>query len=630
MTKQRKAFGTWASPISARMVASSIRLIDARWDAEGETMVWLENRAGASALMMRRWGSLDAPRQLNESDQTVRGRIGYGGGEFAVGRDMVVYVGSEGRLYRQPLSGGLGQPITPAFGATAAPSVSPDGRWVVYVHEYEHNTALLVVDAEGQMLPRKLAFGMDFAMQPAWHPTGQHLAYVTWDHPQMPWDGTELRLATLAYDAAGPHLETVLTLAGGVDVSVFQPEFSPDGRFIAYASDETGWWQLYIHDLKTGARRQLTMVEAEHAIPAWVQGMRMFGWSADSKALYALRNKRGVFSLWRIEIEGGETEIPLPDYTHLAQISVSPRGERALLIASMSDQPPRIIAWEAGRVQPVILARASSENVSRAALSKAQPVTWRGHDGADVHGLYYPPHSEQFEGTGLPPLIVYVHGGPTSQVPARYEAEFQFFTSRGFAVLAVNHRGSTGYGKAYKDMHRGKWGVYDVEDSASGASALAARGWADPSKFVIFGGSAGGYTVLQSLVDKPGFYRAGVCLYGISNQFTLVLDATEKFEERYSDTLLGPLPDAAAVYRDRSPIFHVDRIRDPLILHQGTDDTIVPRAQSDSIAAALRARGVPHEYYVYEGEGHGFRKPETIELYLNRTLNFLLQHVIYG
>jgi dipeptidyl aminopeptidase/acylaminoacyl peptidase len=205
----------------------------------------------------------------------------------------------------------------------------------------------------------------------------------------------------------------------------------------------------------------------------------------------------------------------------------------------------------------------------------------------------------------------------------------QFFATRGYAFLAVNYRGSTGYGKAYVDRLRASWGLYDIEDSASGASYLADQGLADPAKFVIFGGSAGGFTVLQSLVEKPGFYKAGVCLFGVSNQFALAMD-THKFEERYLDSLLGPLPEAAAVYRERSPIFHAHKIVDPIIVFQGEEDRVVPRSQSDTIVESLKARGIPHEYHVYAGEGHGWRKQETIEHYYNAVVKFLQQYVVYS
>jgi dipeptidyl aminopeptidase/acylaminoacyl peptidase len=229
----------------------------------------------------------------------------------------------------------------------------------------------------------------------------------------------------------------------------------------------------------------------------------------------------------------------------------------------------------------------------------------------------------------LPPLVVLVHGGPTSQVTANYQGQAQFLTSRGYAVLQVNYRGSTGYGRDYMLKLRHAWGIYDVEDSVSGARALAEQGRVDPVKRVIMGGSAGGFTVLQTLVTQPGAFTAGVCLFGVANQFTLAAD-THKFEARYLDTMLGPLPAAAAVYRERSPIFHAERITDPVVVFQGDEDKVVPRSQSDTIVASLKARGVPHEYHVYEGEGHGWRKTETIERFYETLDAFLRQYVVFA
>jgi dipeptidyl aminopeptidase/acylaminoacyl peptidase len=250
-------------------------------------------------------------------------------------------------------------------------------------------------------------------------------------------------------------------------------------------------------------------------------------------------------------------------------------------------------------------------------------------DGGTVYGLYYPPHNPHFSGLGKPPLIVRVHGGPTSQARAAFNATAQFFATRGYAFLEVNHRGSTGYGRAYWEALKGKWGIYDVQDSICGARFLAEQGWVDETRRVIMGGSAGGFTVLQALVDFPGFFKAGICLYGVTNQFSLVA-VTHKFEARYSDSLLGSLPEAAEVYRARSPLFHADKIQDPLILFQGEEDTAVPRAQSDAIVALLRQRGVPHEYHLYPGEGHGFLKTQTIEHLYTTADRFLRQYVIFA
>ncbi len=652
MTAATRPYGTWPGAFTPQALAASLRLRDAQWDDDGATLVWLEERSGLGVLVAQR--GADAPRDLTPPDLPVRARVGYGGGDFTAAGGYVYFVGPGGRLFRQALDCGPARPITPAFGQAAAPRVSPDGRWVVFVHHYEDVDGLAVVDTAGEHWPAKLAYGTDFAMQPAWSPDGTRLAYIAWNHPQMPWDGTELRLLTLDQRAGGlPVVAESTTLAGDAAVAVFQPEFSPDGRWLAYTSDATGWWQLYVCDLHSGQHTQLTHDEAEHAVPAWTQGMRSFVWTPDSRALLVQRSERGFYSLWRVAVPSGRAEraAVFETYTHLAQIAISRSGTVALLASSwavpqrvvsaalVSEPPPTLAADpdlpgarvlvsapdEAVRVHR----RSSDEATPPEQLAKPEALTWAGHDGEPVHGLYFAPTSDRYACPGQPPLIVLVHGGPSGQVTAAYSPEAQFFATRGFAVLAVNYRGSTGYGKAYLNKLRGSWGVYDVEDCASGALFMVETGRADRAKLVILGGSAGGFTVLQSLVEKPGFYRAGVCLYGVSNQFLLVQD-THKFEARYSDSLLGPLPEAAAVYRARSPLFHASKIVDPLAVFQGAEDNVVPRSQSDLIVESLRARGVPHVYRVYEGEGHGWRRAETIADYYQTVMQFLTQYVVYA
>ncbi|MFN8530045.1 MAG: S9 family peptidase [Anaerolineae bacterium] len=661
MTKEKAMFGTWGSPIQSKMLASLIRLGDVYWDTDGETLVWSETRpypGGArNVLVMQRPG--EAARDLTDDDQNVRGRIGYGGGEFTVHDGSAYFVGNGGRLYRVSLEGGRPRPITPAFGSAASPKVSPDGGWIVYVHEYENVDGLAVVDTKGHHFPRKLAYGTDFVMQPAWHPSGDLIAFVTWDHPNMPWDGATLKVAQLARDPLGaPYVTSVQTIAGDSDTAVMQPEFSPDGRKLAYISDQSGWHHLYLYDLADGTHTRITTGDTEHAGPNWRQGNRFFAWTSDSRHLIYLRNDPGgMWSLWRFDLARQQTErIPgLEDYQYLLQPTVAPGTNDIALIAGVSTQTDRLITLEAderaddsvpprlgGDVATIsviveapkrasIRRRTSPESLSAGQLAAAQPVSWESFDGETAHGLYFAPTSERFESPGAPPLIVLVHGGPTSQQRTNFQAEVQFFATRGFAVLTPNHRGSTGYGRAYMLKHRGMWGVYDVEDSARGATALAGKGLADPTKFVIMGGSAGGYTVLQSLVTMPGFYKAGVCAYGISNQFTLSLDGGDwKFESRYNDSMIGVLPDDADRFRERSPLFHAEKIIDPVIIFHGEEDEAVPIAQSNAIAASLRARGVPHEYHTYPGEGHGWRKPETIEDYYRSIMSFLKQYVLFA
>jgi dipeptidyl aminopeptidase/acylaminoacyl peptidase len=394
----------------------------------------------------------------------------------------------------------------------------------------------------------------------------------------------------------------------------------------------------------------LTIAEAEHGAPAWIQGARSYAWAEDS--IYYLLSDLGFHSLWHTDLDGRTRRVDgLDDYSDLSQIAVSPRSGQIALLASAATIPPRVISYapeamplperlsaESPGLQVIVddagtgvrvHRRSSTENWKPEQLAPAEAISWTGHDGEMVHGIYNAPTHESYTSQGAPPLLVMVHGGPTSQMAARWDATTQFFTSRGFAVVYVNYRGSSGYGRVYRNKLRASWGIYDVEDSASAARHLVDQGLADPARLVIYGGSAGGYTVLQSLVDKPGFYKAAICLYGVADQFALAME-THKFEARYSDSLLGPLPEAADLYRARSPIFHAEKIVDPVAVYQGADDKVVPRSQSDRIVASLKARGIPHQYTVYEGEGHGFRKAETLEAYFRSVYQFLLKYVIYS
>ncbi len=628
MALQTRQYGTWHSPISPQMLGSMLRLTDVQWDDETGALVWLEGRGKQGVLVTQ--VIPDAPRDLTEGDTAVSGRVGYGGGEFTV-RGGSVYFAANGSLHRQSLSGGQAHSLTPAFGAAAAPAISHDGKWVVYVYSYQRKDGLALVDTAGQLWPAKLVTDTDFVMQPVWSPDDTQIAYIAWDHPQMPWDGTELRLAKLAYDGSGvPTLAAIRTVAGDTQTAIFQPQFSPDGRYLAYISDASGYGQLYVYDLASEMQVMLTDAPAEHGTPAWVQGLRRYAWSPDSAALYYVRSAGGFDSLWRCELAAGaNTPVEgLSAYSVLRQLATAPDGSIALL-ASSPTVPERVISLDPHAGVTTIHRRSSTENVPEEQLAQASAIQWVGHDGEPVYGLFYAPTSTRYAGAGAPPLIVLAHGGPTSQALPGYDARSQFFATRGFAVLHVNYRGSTGYGKAYMNTLRGAWGIYDVEDCATGAAYLAAEGLADANKLVIMGGSAGGFTVLQSLIEKPGFYKAGVCMFGVSNQFLLVQD-THKFEERYSDSLLGPLPEAAEVYRARSPYYHASKIVDPVAVFQGEDDQVVPKNQSDSIVDSLRARGVPHVYHVYPGEGHGFRKPESIESFYKNVLDFLMLHVIYA
>ena len=628
--KTARCYGLWDSPLSPRSLAAWTRLEAARWDSDGRTLVWLEDRSGQGVLVAQR-SAVEAPVDLT-CDRGVRAEVSYGGGDFAVHRGHVYFVAhNDGRVFRQPLRGGQVRAITPKFGKAASPAVSPDGRWVAYVHQ--DNDAidrLAVVDAEGRAWSRILTEGHDFYMQPRWSPDGKRFTWIAWDHPNMPWDGTVLYAASVAGDRF-PKLVDVRKIAGGPETAVFQPEFTPDGRRVLFVSDETGWGRIGLCDLDTAERRWLTPEGLEYGLPAWLQDMRTYGLAPDGRQLLAACNEGGFQRIERIDLETAERApvAELSDYTEVSQVAVAPAGRRVAFVGSGPAIPPRVVDHDLQSGRTRVVARSRSETVPAAALARCEALTWETDGGQRAHGLYYAPASARFRGTGKPPLVVLVHGGPTSQARAGWNADAQFLATRGYAVLVVNYRGSTGYGREYMLKLRGRWGECDVDDCISGARHLAESGKADPGRTVIMGGSAGGFTVLEAMVRRPDAFAAGICLYGVADQFHLAAE-THKFESRYLDTLLGPLPEAAPIYRDRSPVLRAGRIRRPLAVFQGDEDQIVPRAQSEAIVAALKQNGTPHVYHVYQGEGHGWRKRETVEHFYKAVDRFLREHVVFA
>ena len=627
--KSQKPHGTWSSPISPQDISRGLSFSDMAWNKDG-TLVWRERYDGRGRLIALPPGG-EAFRVMN-NDFAVKGGVGYGGGSFTVGDDDVYFVESDSkRIYKQPLGSGKARPITPEYGAAASPQVSPEGDLLLYVHTYEGKDNLVIVDTEGRFWPRKIVSGEDFYMHPRWHPEGEKIAWICWDQPNMPWDGTKLKIGTLSSDDRGlPRLEEQTTIAGDHQTSIFQVEFSPHGRYLAYASDQSGWWQIYLFDIQEGSHTQLTSEPAEHGKPAWGQEMRTFGFSPDGDKIFIIRNQNGFGTLWSLDLSSkDQTKLKMDEnITWLEQISVSPFKNEMALIASGGRQPHRILTFQPGMEQ-IVVRRSTPEELSPSEYVEPQHLTWQGLYGENVHGLYYPPHQKGDPEGEPPPLLILIHGGPTSQRVADFQIKVQFFTSRGYAVLQPNYRGSTGYGRAYRNALRGKWGIYDVEDAISGARHLCSTGKVDEDKMVIMGGSAGGFTTLKALVDYPGVFKAGICLYGVTNQFSLVED-THKFEQHYSDSLLGPLPEAKARYRERSPLFFADQIQDALAIFQGGEDKVVVPEQAEAIVQALKENDVPHEYHLYPEEGHGFRQPENIKHFYQTVEAFLNKHVVYA
>ena len=627
--KQRRPFGLWPSPLQPADLAQETSIRDLAWDSDGKSLVWLERRGERGVLVCQ--GPSDAPRDLTTS-LSVRARVGYGGGDFTVGRGIAYFVEADGRIYRQELQSSAATPITPGFGHAASPRLSRDGQWLVYVHSENGTDRLAIVDSQGRLWPQRLAEGADFYMQPAWHPDGRSLAWIEWDHPNMPWDGSRLVLGHLQRGRHHPpRLSKSQVLAGGDRVAIFQVEFGTDGRTVFYTSDERGHSNLWRHDIYSEKRVCLTEDDGDVGIPAWAQGMRVFAPSADGQLLYFTRAAPDDRQLWSIDLVGGVvTLVPeFGDYASIEQIAAAPRGHGLAGIASGARISARAVSSSQRGGACRILARTTGEAIPPAALAETQPLTFHSEGGDQLYGLLYPPASADFEAEGLPPAVIMVHGGPTGRSDVCYNPKAQFLATRGYAVLDLDYRGSSGYGRSYQEALAGRWGVADVEDAVAAAAFMTKTERANGNRLVLMGSSAGGCTVLRTLTLHPGLFRAGVCAYGISNLLGLAAD-THKFEAHYLDSLLGPLPEFSAVYRDRSPLFAADQLADPIALFHGTDDNVVPRDQADDIVASLRRRGVPHEYHLYEGEGHGWRRPKTVEAFYSALERFLQRHVIFA
>lgn len=620
--KAIRPFGLWPSPVDPSMLARHPGIDDVQWIPDGSGLVWLETHGGLSQLV---YMPLGEARQELLTGEKPRGGVGYGGGEFGLGTTDVFFTEKSGALYRRSFAPGKAEAITPAFGGLASPVVSPSGRWVAYIHSDGTQDVLALVDAKGSEWPAMLAQGTDFYMQPVWSPSEDAIAWVEWDHPNMPWDSTRLILGTLTGDQ--PRITTTKLIAGENGETVVQPRFSPDGKYLSYIISRGEWEALEVLELSTGQRKTWLEGEFNLSTPAWIQGQRTYGWSSSGRHIFILRTAAGKSELCSVDISGNVQIIPTEPYTWLEQLSVSPVVDDLALLASSPTQPKEVVRLDGHRWR--VVAYSDTPTLLSEDLPDPQQVEWETAGGQKAYGLFSAPANRYYTGKGAPPLIVYVHGGPTSASPMDFPREAHYFTSRGYAWLEVNYRGSSGYGKTYRDSLYGNWGKFDVEDAVSGARAMADRGLVDGSKMIIFGGSAGGFTVLNSLAQNPGVFKAGIALYPVCDLFTLGLE-THKFEQHYDENLVGILPEAAETYRERSPLYQAGKIKDPVAIFHGSDDRAVPLAQSQAIVEQLRSSGVRHLFQVYEGEGHGFRNPETLLDLYPRIERFLIENVVFS
>jgi dipeptidyl aminopeptidase/acylaminoacyl peptidase len=635
-------YGSWKSPITSELiVAQSITLAEVRLD--GGEIYWLEGRPQEQGrnVVVRAGAEGGAPADLNPAPFNARTRVHeYGGGAWTVADGTLCFSHfADGRLYRLPRGTGAPQPLT------AAPARPNDWRFADGLIDKRRNrwigvredhtgaglpvNALVAVDLAdpGADAGRVLASGHDFFSSPRLSPDGSQLAWLAWDLPNMPWNGTVLYLAALGSDgviAGAPR-----AIAGGPTESIFRPEWSPDGRSLVFVSDRSGWWNLYRYDLADGATEWLAPRAAEFGQAQWVFGMATYAFAGGDRIVCSYA-EAGLGHLALLDL-ATRTLRPL-DLPFTEFGSVRADGDRAVFLAASPTAPGCVVALDLASGAHRVLKK-STDLVDRADvgiagyLTTATSVEFPTTGGNTAFGLYYPPYNPDYAAPAdeRPPLVVKVHGGPTSAASSALSLRTQYWTSRGIAVLDVNYGGSTGFGRAYRERLYRAWGVVDVDDAVNGAKFLAQQGLVDASRCVITGGSAGGYTALAALAFRD-FFAGGASHYGVSDAAALARD-THKFESRYLDWLIGPYPQEEALYRARSPLYHAERISRPVIFFQGDEDAVVPPNQTEMMVAALRRNGRTVGYFLFAGEQHGFRKAGNIARSLDAELYFYATEV---
>ncbi len=615
-------YGSWKSPITSDLiVAGTIGLGQVRLD--GDDVYWSEQRpteAGRNVIVRR---SPDGnTRDLTPTPFNVRTRVHeYGGGAYLVHGGTVYFSNfADQRLYRLQ-QGEAPVAITPEVAWRYADGIVDHHRDRLICVREDHTgkgeavNTIVAVPLNGNEEQAILVSGYDFFSSPRLSPDGKHLAWICWNHPNMPWDGTELWVGEVQDDGS---LGETCKVAGGLAESVVQPQWSPDGR-LYFVSDRTNWWNLYRWQGKQSEVEPLCPMAAEFGSPHWVFGISDYAFESSDR-LVCIYGKAGISYLAILDTQTKQLDTLETPYTDLAGIHAAPG--KAIFHASSAMEPTAIVQLDLNTHKFEVLCRSSNLTIDPGYLSVPRSIAFPTENGQTAYGIYYPPQNRDYVApTGeKPPLLVKSHGGPTAATSTAFNLKIQYWTSRGFAVLDVNYGGSTGYGREYRDRLKGAWGIVDVDDCANGAKYLAEEGEVDGDRLVIDGGSAGGYTTLCALTFKDTF-KAGASYYGVSDLEALATD-THKFEARYLDSLIGPYPERKDLYVERSPIHATTKLNCPVIFFQGDEDRVVPPNQAEMMVDALRAKKLPVAYVLYAGEQHGFRKAENIKRTLDGEFYF--------
>jgi dipeptidyl aminopeptidase/acylaminoacyl peptidase len=622
---QVKPYGSWKSPITSELIVSetiSLGRIGGQIAMDGDDVYWVEMRPTEDGRnIIVRYTPDGQTSDIIPSEFNARTRVHeYGGGAFVVADGTVYFTSfADQRFYRQEPDGKL-RPITPKEDVRHADAIIDQHRGRIICVSEDHTVAgreainaLVSLDIDYGENHHVLISGDDFYSSPRLSPDGSRLAWLAWNHPNMPWDGTELWIGELKADGLIGKTERV---AGGVDESIFQPEWSPDG-VLYFISDRTGWWNLY--RWRDGQIEPMCETEAEFGLPQWVFGMSTYAFES-ARRIICTYSQQGTWQLASLDTVTGKLQVIPTPYTQIGTLRARPG--QAVFSASSPTEYTSLVRFDLTERKVEVLRRSSEIVIDAGYISAARAIEFPTEHGLTAHALFYEPRNRDCVAPSeeKPPLLVMSHGGPTAATSSALSLEIQYWTSRGIAVLDVNYGGSTGYGRAYRQRLEGQWGIVDVDDCVNGARYLVDRGEADGERLAIRGGSAGGYTTLCALTFHETF-KAGASYYGVSDTEALAKE-THKFESRYLDRLIGAYPERRDLYQERSPINFVDRLSCPVIFFQGLEDEVVPPNQTEMMVAALREKGIPVAYLAFEGEQHGFRRANNIKRALDAELYF--------
>jgi dienelactone hydrolase len=623
-------YGSWKSPITADLiVAGTVGLGSVAWD--GEDIYWLEGRPseGGRNVLVRL--TPDGQQQdVTPKPFNVRTRVHeYGGGSYTVYQGIVYFSNFvDQRLYRQVIDNSAiphevtPEPLTPDGNYRYADAVIDTQRQRLICIREDHTgegeavNTIVSINLNNPEDIKILASGMDFYASPRLNADHSQLCWISWNHPNMPWDGTELWLASVEADGS---LINSKKIAGGQEESIFQPQWSLRG-VLYFVSDRSNWWNFYRY--RSGQIEPLYPIPAEFGLPQWVFGMSTYGF-ATPDGIICTYSEKGNSYLTTLNTQSRQLQqIEIP-YTTISGIKVS--GGRILFIGGSSTEPSAVVRLNFSDGEMTVLKRSTDLEIDTGYLSVAEPIEFPTDNGQTAYGFFYPPTNKDYTAPSheKPPLLVKSHGGPTAATSSSLSLKIQYWTSRGFAVLDVNYGGSTGYGREYRQRLKDNWGIVDVNDCANGAKYLAQKGLVDGDRMAITGGSAGGYTTLCALTFTDVF-KAGASYYGVSDLEALVRD-THKFESRYLDNLIGPYPECQEIYIQRSPIHHTEGLSCPVIFFQGLEDKVVPPNQAETMVEVLKAKGLTVEYVVFPDEQHGFRKAENIKRAITDEFRFYAQ-----